>query len=220
MDLTYLLADNVSHPSTGSRSRSRRAASRQPPAPSVSAGEAKPGLMPGRPVVAIAPMGEVERGFAATIGPAVAEAFEVEITAATSLTAPTGAFSRARGQYLSTAFLDVLARAKDRGWERLLGVTGVDLYVPRLNFVFGEADPRRGVAVFSVHRLRSPEAALFARRAATEAVHELGHTYGLGHCRRRDCAMWFSNTLTETDRKGPRLCPAHASEVRRLRRPA
>jgi predicted Zn-dependent protease len=44
---------------------------------------------------------------------------------------------------LSTAFLDVLARAKQRDWERLLGVTGVDLYVPRLNFVFGEADPRQ-----------------------------------------------------------------------------
>jgi archaemetzincin len=176
--------------------------------------------MPGRPVVAIAPVGEVERGLAATVGPAVAEAFEVEIAAAAPLTAPAGAFDRARGQYLSTAFLDVLARAKHRGWERLLGVTGVDLYVPGLNFVFGEADPRRGVAVFSVRRLRSPDPALFARRAATEAVHELGHTYGLGHCRRRDCVMWFSNTLRETDGKGPRLCPGHAGEVRRLRRPA
>jgi archaemetzincin len=169
------------------------------------------------PIVAIAPVGEVEKGLAKIVGPAVAQAFDVEVRAAPPLPMPAGAFDRSRGQYLSTAFLDLLARARDRGWERLLGVTGADLYVPQLNFVFGEADPRRGVAVFSVHRLRTRDAALFARRTATEAVHELGHTYGLGHCRRRDCVMWFSNTLSETDRKGARLCPAHAAEIRRLR---
>ena len=74
--------------------------------------------MPRRPLVAVAPVGEAERGLPATVGPAVAEAFEVEITAAAPMTAPAGAFDRARGQYLSTAFLDVLARAKHRGWER------------------------------------------------------------------------------------------------------
>ncbi len=176
--------------------------------------------MPRRPVVAIAPVGDVETRLAAIVGPGVAETFQVAVAVASPLTAPRTAFDRARGQWLSTAFLDVLARAKHHDWERLLGVTGIDLYVPQLNFVFGEADPRRGVAIFSVHRLRTPDEALFARRAATEAVHELGHTYGLGHCQRRDCVMWFSNTLAETDRKGTRLCPAHAAELRQLRRAA
>jgi archaemetzincin len=173
-----------------------------------------------RPVVAIASVGEVERGLATIVGPAVAETFGVEVASAPPLAAPSGAFDRARGQWLSTVFLDVLARAKHGDWERFLGVAGVDLYAPRLNFVFGEADAKGGVAVFSVHRLRTPDAALFARRASTEAVHELGHTYGLGHCDRRDCVMWFSNTLSETDRKGTRLCPAHAAALRRFRRPA
>ena len=95
--------------------------------------------MPRRPVVAIAPVGDVETGIAAIVGPAVAETFEVEVASAPPLSAPTGAFDRARGQWLSTAFLDVLARAKHGEWERLLGVTGTDLYVPQLNFVFGEA---------------------------------------------------------------------------------
>jgi len=70
-----------------------------------------------------------------------------------------------------------------------------------------------------VHRLRAEgngAGELFARRAATEAVHELGHSYGLAHCDDRGCVMWFSNSLAETDRKGPRFCPAHAAELRRL----
>ena len=172
--------------------------------------------MPRPPVVAIAPIEEIEVDVTALVAPAVAEAFGVR----SSMPARSRCRPRpriARGQYLSTAFLDVLARARRPDWERLLGVTGVGLYVPRPNFVFGEADARGGVAAFSVHRLRGGDAALFARWSATEAVHELGHTYGLGHRRRRDCAMWISNMLWETDRKGTALCPEHAAQIRRVR---
>ena len=43
---------------------------------------------------------------------------------------------------------------------------------------------------------------LFRERALTEAVHELGHTYGLGHCPVSTCVMHFSNSLHDTDLKG------------------
>lgn len=48
---------------------------------------------------------------------------------------------------------------------------------------------------------------LFHKRVLTEAVHELGHTYGLGHCKNLRCVMFFSNSLVDTDRKGPEFCP-------------
>ena len=91
----------------------------------------------------------------------------------------------------------------------------MDLYAPDLNFVFGEADERRGVAVFSTARLRlaAESTDRLRRRAATEAIHELGHTFGLRHCSRPNCVMWFSNTLTETDRKDVRPCAEHAREL-------
>jgi archaemetzincin len=104
--------------------------------------------------------------------------------------------------------------------ERLLGVTDVDLFVPELNFVFGEADARRGVAIFSLARLHTDgrrARTVFLKRAATEAVHELGHTYGLDHCADSCCVMWFSNTLAETDRKGLAMCPDHRSRLARER---
>jgi len=131
---------------------------------------------------------------------------------------PAAAYHPERRQYLSTAILDALAAAKRPEWERLLGVADADLYVPSLNFVFGEGDPRRGVAVFSLARLRDRDERLFEKRAATEAIHELGHTYGLSHCSNPHCVMWFSNTLSESDRKGLKFCAEHQSELAGNRR--
>jgi archaemetzincin len=54
---------------------------------------------------------------------------------------------------------------------------------------------------------------MLIRRAVTEAVHELGHVWGLGHCTRNDCVMWFSNTLAETDRKGNKFCQHCAGQL-------
>ncbi|MEW6375547.1 MAG: archaemetzincin family Zn-dependent metalloprotease [Thermodesulfobacteriota bacterium] len=124
---------------------------------------------------------------------------------------PDYAFNRKRNQYLSTTILKVLMEQKEYTTDqKILGIVDHDLYVPELNFVFGEASRR--AAVISLTRLRQefyylPEdRSLFHKRVLTEAVHELGHTYGLGHCENPRCVMFFSNSLMDTDRKGPDFC--------------
>lgn len=98
--------------------------------------------------------------------------------------------------------------------DLMLGVIDKDLYIPELNFVFGEADVLVRIAVIGLPRLRqefyglAPCPELFLQRAAKEAIHELGHTCGLGHCPDHKCIMHFSNTLSETDEKGPQFCAA------------
>jgi len=94
----------------------------------------------------------------------------------------------------------------------LLGVADVDLYVPSLNFVFGEADPSDRVAVISVTRLRQSfyglrdDTALFLDRVGKEAVHELGHVFNLRHCTQPRCVKFFSNSLADTDWKEDDFC--------------
>jgi len=123
------------------------------------------------------------------------------------------------GQCQAAPFLTALAAVPRSGEDLTLGVTAVDLTVPGLNFVFGLADkPSRG-AVISLARLypefygrpRNPE--LFKARALKEAVHELGHLLGLGHCPDPACIMFFSNSLADTDRKGPGFCTRCAARL-------
>lgn len=120
------------------------------------------------------------------------------------------AYQPQRDQYLSSRLLASLS--KHQADERVVGVTEVDLYVPRLNYVFGEADPLSGRAIVSLCRLRQeyyglpPDETLFLERAVKEIVHELGHTFGLGHCPNNRCVMYFSNTLADTDFKETGFC--------------
>ncbi len=89
--------------------------------------------------------------------------------------------------------------------DRVLGITEVDLFAEPLNFVFGQAEISGKAAVISLARLKG-EKKLYHSRTVKEAVHELGHTFGLRHCDSESCVMRFSNCLAETDLKGETFC--------------
>jgi archaemetzincin len=122
------------------------------------------------------------------------------------------AFDPSRNQYASRALLAALLERRRDGAERVLGVTGLDLFVPVLTFVFGEAQLDGPAAVVSTCRLvpefyglrRDP--ALVQERLEKEAVHELGHTYGLVHCPDGLCVMRSSTYVEELDQKRLDFC--------------
>jgi len=139
---------------------------------------------------------------------------------------PRDAYNVARRQFLSSSILSrIWEYVESSGVDRVLGVTDVDLYVPGLNFVFGEAECPGRAAVISLCRLRSEfygessDRELLVERSVKEAVHEVGHTLGLVHCQDPLCVMFFSNSIDDTDRKGPVFCErCHGLVVECLKR--
>lgn len=122
------------------------------------------------------------------------------------------ALDPSRVQFHSGAVLLRLLDAAPPGNAKLLGVTGGDLFLPVLTFVFGQAQVDQRAAVYSTFRLRSEFYGLPAdpdalyQRSLKEAMHELGHTFGLRHCREHPCAMNASTYVEDIDLKPLAFC--------------
>ena len=123
------------------------------------------------------------------------------------------AYDSRRKQYFAPtliSYIHSLGRGDD---EKVIAITDLDLFAPRLNFIFGEADIGSGTAIVSLCRLRQEyyglpsNKVLFIERVTKEIVHELGHILGLGHCPDTQCIMHFSNSLADTDYKSASFCP-------------
>lgn len=126
---------------------------------------------------------------------------------------PKDAYNQTRRQYNSRIILSNISKyAMKQQLDRVLGITDCDLYVPDLNFVFGQAQHLGKAAIISLQRLkpefygRALDIDVYKARAVKEAVHEIGHTLGLEHCRNPVCVMYFSNSILDTDRKTATLC--------------
>lgn len=149
------------------------------------------------------------------------------------------AYDISRSQYNSTLLIKELLRrysnseinvipgvvpqgqaGNPNGRSKILGITSVDLFVPVLTYVFGEAQLEGAAGVMSTYRLDDtiyglpPDNIKFFERSIKESVHELGHTYGLLHCKNFDCAMHSSTTVDDIDIKGAALCVECLKKIR------
>jgi predicted Zn-dependent protease len=105
---------------------------------------------------------------------------------------------------------------------KLLALCNFDAYSNGLNFVFGQAHMKGKVAAIYLPRLRQEfyglekNEKLFLQRVVKEAVHEIGHAFGLGHCPMHQCVMHFSNSISDTDAKRKDLCQDCRFKIDRL----
>jgi len=151
----------------------------------------------------------------------VEQTLEVEADLLASAARPQATLDARRGQHASGRILEFLAEHAPAG-GKTLGLTDVDLFIPILTFVFGEAQLGGKAAVVSTARLGGDagvaDAEVFRARLVKEAIHELGHTFGLRHCGEPRCAMARSASLHHVDEKDGRLCGDCRSLLRDLRR--
>jgi archaemetzincin len=168
------------------------------------------------------PIGDFDERLMKMVAPALAESFRVQCRILDRRLDPKFAFHPERGQFHSSEILQAMQSNSAEGTWRVLGVTGVDLYIPILTFVFGEAQMGGPCAVVSFHRLRQQfyglpnDDDLQAERLVKEAVHEVGHTFDLTHCQDYSCAMAPSHAVEWIDLKERVLCASCQAQLEKI----
>ena len=93
-----------------------------------------------------------------------------------------------------------------------IGLLNVDLFIPILTYIFGQAFLMGNTGIASIYRLNNErygmpkDDKLLLDRFIKEVIHELGHTFGLIHCHDQTCVMRSSTYVEDIDQKSQNLC--------------
>ena len=173
--------------------------------------------------IRIVPVNTIDALFLDRFALCLEERFLASARVERSLVVPRSALNATRQQLFLATLTSKVLRAFPEDDGILLAVTDYDLYKTSHRFIFGAGDDAQGVAAVSLHRLRAefygeePDANLLFQRTLKEAVHELGHAFGLKHCYNARCAMYNSNSIFETDNKMPHFCEVCDRRLARAR---
>jgi archaemetzincin len=175
-----------------------------------------------KPIILL-PLGDPDRTLVTGLSPAIRKAFRVSVEVEDARIDLAPFYDDARGQYNSTSLIFYVREhvAPAFPGAALLAVVPHDLFIPILTFVFGEAEFEGTVAAVSHHRLDNrryglpPDRALLEQRLEKEALHELGHIYGLFHCRSGRCVMRTSTSVEEIDLKEGEFCASCRAALKR-----
>jgi archaemetzincin len=146
--------------------------------------------------------------------------FSCETIILNSIPLPQDTYNKERGQYNGSEILDGLIASVPKDALAVAAITIEDLYVPKLNFVFGVASLSQRVGVYSLARYKQGGAdeKIFLRRSINVMAHETGHMFGISHCVFYDCVMCGSNSLKESDLRSSFLCPLCLDKLKWLLR--
>lgn len=140
------------------------------------------------------------------------QAFQVRVKFDTKKIDANLAFDPKRSQYNSSKLLEQAINSPPSDALKVLAVTDVDLFIPIFTFLYGEAQLDGLGAIISTHRLHNrfyglpDDQKLFLERVKKEAIHELGHTFGLVHCIDPFCVMRLSTYVEDVDQKTSDFC--------------
>ena len=171
-------------------------------------------------MISIVPINAMDVALLERLALCLEERFLFTCVVESVLRVPATALNGVRKQmFLNTLVTRVAAIAPPIDGFRL-AVTDFDLYKTSHQFIFGDASEEQRVAIVSSHRLRSEfygersDANLLFQRILKESVHDLGHVFGLKHCFNARCAMYFSNSIYDTDNKLSHFCESCEKRVR------
>ena len=161
--------------------------------------------------IVISPIGDFSHELLDQISTEIKRIFSFPTEVRPLLTDIEFAFHPNRKQYHSTPVLEQLAAKAPADAIKVLALVQVDLFIPILTHVYGEAQLGGKACMVSTIRLNEGHRSLstqepYLGRIIKEAIHELGHTFKLRHCREHTCLMHYCRNEGDVDRKSDQLC--------------
>ena len=160
--------------------------------------------LPTRGAIGVVRMGAVGEAVLNIVAANLQDILHLPVDIIPARQSPEFAYSDRRKQYHAALILKKLAESR-RPHPRILALVSVDLFIPVLTHVFGEAQMGGRAAVVSVHRLGQKEEGsripldTFYERAVKVALHEVAHTFDLVHCKQPECIMRLSSGPGDLD---------------------
>lgn len=124
-----------------------------------------------------------------------------------------------RRQYDANKILKSVSEISVPGSIKKIGLFRVDLFIPILTYIFGQAILNGDTGIVSLYRLRNELYGLeksneiLNERLRKVVIHEIGHMFGLIHCQNPVCVMRSSTYVEDIDQKNKNLCPKCREQI-------
>lgn len=170
--------------------------------------------------IVLIPIGNFENDLMIHLADGIANEFNVPVRIREASFDLSDYFDPGRRQYNGNKLLEQLGRMITPGSLKTIGLFNVDLFIPILTFIFGQATLGGDKGIASAYRLNNelygmpPDKNLLRDRFRKEVIHELGHTFGLIHCQNVDCVMRASTYVEDIDLKSMHLCDSCRNALR------
>jgi archaemetzincin len=156
--------------------------------------------------------GEFERSILEEIAKAVQQEYNYEVDIITKMIDLPQIYNADRRQYDANFLLKEIEELVFPESIKKIGLFKVDLFIPILTYIFGQAKFKGDTGVASIYRLKNEpygienDDVLAYNRFKKVIIHELGHTFGLVHCYVPNCVMRPSTYVEDIDQKTNHLC--------------
>ncbi len=165
-----------------------------------------------KPIVKIVSFAFFDHNFLESIASTISQEFKLEVQIIEGHLDLSYYFDPSRSQYKGNELLKTVEDGFSQKNLKIIGLFNVDLFIPILTYIFGQAYLGGHSAIASAQRLNNARYGMkedpvqLLDRMAKEVNHELGHTFGLIHCHVPNCVMSSSTYVEDIDQKSKSFC--------------
>ena len=166
--------------------------------------------------------GQFEKDFIEQMALDIERVFGIQVNIAPFYHDIAACFDAARKQYDANQLLEMVHAEHAESSLKTIGLFKVDLFIPILTYIFGQAQYKGPVGITSVYRLRNEQYGLpqneqlLYERFRKVIIHELGHTFGLIHCHVPICVMRPGAYVEDIDQKKHLFCNKCKKELEQV----